>query len=216
MTKIIELKQVFGLYAFIFIFWGLYRFLFRLPLEIEEIILKPIVWLVPVFWLLWRRKENLPSIGWSGKNIFKSLYLGIGLGIIFAIEGFLANNLKYGGISLVRLSYSSLDLLLAALGVSFVTAVVEETVFRGYIFSRLWRLLKDELQANLISSSGWMLIHLPISIFVLHYTPSQVFVYLLLTFIFGVGSAFVYGRTGTIIAPVLLHVFWSWPITLFR
>jgi len=210
------LKSITQLYVFIFLVWGFYRYLFRLPEEVEELVLKPIIWLGPVFYLLWRENEGLPSVGWSPKNLFKSLYLGIGLGMVFAIEGLLAHALKYQGLSLSKFSYTSLPVLIMAMAVSLGTAISEETVFRGYIFSRLLRVLKDEWLANLISSLGWALIHLPISIFVLHYDVLQIFIYLFLTFLFGLGSAFVFARTETIVASILLHVFWGWPLILFR
>ncbi|PJE67281.1 hypothetical protein COU95_03355 [Candidatus Shapirobacteria bacterium CG10_big_fil_rev_8_21_14_0_10_40_9] len=210
------LKNVVTLYTFIFLIWGFYRYLFRLPEEIEELVLKPIIWLGPVFFLLFKEKASLSSLGWTGKNLFKSLYLGIGLGIIFAIEGLFTHTLKYGGISFVKLAYTSLPVFLVALGVSLGTAISEETAFRGYIFNRLWQILKNEWLANLVSSLGWALVHLPITIFVFHYNPVQILVFLILTFIFGAGSAFVFARTGTVVASVLLHVFWGWPIILFR
>jgi membrane protease YdiL (CAAX protease family) len=211
-----NLKHLIKLYAIVLIVWGFYRFLFRFPEEIEELILKPILWLGSLFYFLWKEKASLSSVGWTNKNFFKSLYLGIGLGIFFSIEGLLAHTLKYQGISLVELSYASSLVFLVALGVSFVTALVEETVFRGYIFSRLWQILKNEWMANLISAFSWSLVHLPITIFVLHYGLLQISIYLFLTFIFGIGSAFLFARTENILSSVLLHVFWGWPIILFR
>ena len=86
-----ELERVFGYWAFLFIVWGLYRFLFRLPEEIEEGILKPLIWLGPLFWLV-GTKENRPifsSLGFSRKNILSSCYWGIGLGAILTFEGLL-------------------------------------------------------------------------------------------------------------------------------
>lgn len=216
MTRLKIIKQIIGLYSFIFIVWGLYRYLFRLPEEIEEVILKPLIWLVPIFWLIRKEKERLVLVGWTTKNLFKSLYLGIGLGIIFAFAGFLAHNLKYGGLNLVAVPSAAGGLLLVALAVSLVTAVCEETVFRGFIFSQLWQVMRNELAANVLSSLGWAVIHFPVAIFTLHYNFSQMMIYLILTFIFGAASSLVFARTGTITASVLLHVFWSWPINLFR
>lgn len=209
-------KRIIVLYAFLFVFWGFYRYLFRLPEEVEELVLKPLIWLGVLAFILYKEKANLSSVGWSKKNLFKSLYWGIGLGFVFAFEGFFANFLKYGEFSFIKLSYPTTQLFLTALGVSLVTAVSEETVFRGYIFNRLWKVLKKEWSANLISSTAFVLIHLPITLFVFHYTPGQVAVFALLSFIFGIGSAFLFARTGTVIASVLLHVLWSWPIILFR
>lgn len=216
MSKIKVIKQIVVLYVFIFLAWGLYRYLFRLPSEIEELILKPLVWLIPVFLILKREKKGFGSIGWSSKNLFKSLYLGIGLGIIFAFEGLLANNLKYGQLNLVDSSLISSNAFIVSLFISFVTAISEETVFRGFIFTRLWEITKNEWFANIVSSVGWTLIHFPITVFVFHYSLEQMIIYWILTFIFGFASCLVYGRTQTILAPILLHVFWSWPINLFR
>lgn len=216
MKSKIEFKRVTLLYVFILLIWGFYRYLFRLPEEIEEIILKPIIWLGPVLFLVWREKKGLKSIGWSLNNLFKSLYLGIGLGILFAFEGLLTHLLKYQGFSFVDLQYQTLSALLVALGVSLATAISEETAFRGYIFNRLWPLLKNEWAANLITSFGWALVHLPITFFVFHYNFEQMVTFLVLVFVFGIASAFIFARTKTIVASILLHVFWAWPIILFR
>jgi len=40
--------------------------------------------------------------------------------------------------------------------------------------------------------------------------------YLFLVFVFGLGASFVFSRTGNLASSILLHVFWSWPIILFR
>ncbi|MEK7182892.1 MAG: CPBP family intramembrane glutamic endopeptidase, partial [Patescibacteria group bacterium] len=95
-------------------------------------------------------------------------------------------------------------------------ALSEETVFRGFIFNRLWKAFQGEWSANLLTSSGWALIHLPVTVFVLKYDVAQAVSFLFLTFLFGVASAFVFARTGNVFSSVLLHVFWEWPIILFR
>ena len=105
---------------------------------------------------------------------------------------------------------------MTSLGLSFITALSEETAFRGYIFSRLLISLKSELIANIIQTLLWTAIHVPIAFFVWGYTLPQGIVYLFLTAIFGMGSAFIFGRTKNIAGPILLHVLWEWPIILFR
>lgn len=210
-------KDVVCLYTFLLLVWGLYRFLFRLPEYIEEIVLKPIIWLGPVMWYLYKEKTNLSSVGWSVKNLFKNVYLGIGWGVVFGFLGILTHLFKYRGFSFLKtVSLATPDLFLIAFGLSFITAISEETVFRGFLFNRLWQVFSDEWLANLISALAWVLIHVPVGIFILHYSPPQMFVFLGLNFIFGVGAAFVFARTRTVVAPILLHVLWGWPIILFR
>jgi hypothetical protein len=70
--KEIAVKHITVLAAYILIVWGFYRFLFKLPEEIEEIIVKPLLWLVPVFILLRKEKLGLTSIGITSKNLFPS------------------------------------------------------------------------------------------------------------------------------------------------
>ncbi|MBI3290478.1 CPBP family intramembrane metalloprotease [Candidatus Microgenomates bacterium] len=215
-----SIKHVFQLYAFIFVVWGFYRFLFKLPEEVEELILKPIIWLGPLIWVLYREKVGSPTkalatVGWTSRNLFKSIYLAIGIGILLAIEGAFINSIKYGSFNFLKENLTQ-SMLLGALGISFVTAISEETVFRGFIFNRLWKYLKSEWSANIITSVSWALVHLPVTVFVFRYTGEQILVFILLTFLFGVVSAIVYARTGNIVSSVLLHVFWEWPIILFR
>jgi membrane protease YdiL (CAAX protease family) len=139
----------------------------------------------------------------------------VGLGIVFAFEGLLTNIFKYRGLNLVSLDYGAGEFL-GLLLLSFVTAFSEESVFRGYIFNRLWLIWKSEWLANIVSAFLFVLIHLPVGVFVLGYTPLVMLGYLFFVFVYGFGAAFVFARTGNLISSILLHVFWSWPIILFR
>ena len=212
-----SLRRVFALFCFIFAFWSLYRYFPELlPEWVEELILKPLLWLGPTFWLVRKvEKEPFSSLGLTKKNLFPSLYWGIGLGIVFGLEGLLTNIFKYKGLSLVALDYSLWGFF-GALGLSLATAFSEEIVFRGYIFNRLWRLWQKEWLANLVSAGLFSLIHLAVGVFVLGYTPVVMMTFLFLVFLYGLGAAFVFARTSNVVASILLHVFWSWPIILFR
>jgi membrane protease YdiL (CAAX protease family) len=122
---------------------------------------------------------------------------------------------KYKGLNLVSLGYSS-TFFLGLFVISLATAFSEETVFRGYIFNRLWQIWRKEWLANIVSSLLFVIIYLPVGVFVLGYTPVVMLAYLFFVFIFAFGSAFVFGRTQNVLSSILLHVFWSWPIVLFR
>ncbi len=214
----LSIKHVFALFCFIFAFWSLYRYFPEgvFPLWVEELIFKPLIWLVPTFWLVLRIEgEKISSLGLTKKNLFPALYWGIGLGIVFAAEGLVTNIIKYQGLHLPELEYSSLGLIGLVL-LSFVTAFSEEIVFRGYIFTRLWRLWQSEWLANLVSAFLFALIHLPIGVFVLGYSPMTMLAYLFFVFVYGFGAAFVFARSENIVSAILMHVFWSWPIILFR
>ncbi len=213
-SKVAILKNVTIYSAYLLLFWAFYRFLFRLPENIEELVIKPATWLLPLFIFLKKEKVGLASVGITFKNLFSSVYLSLGLGAIFVAEALLTNYLKYGGFNFGA-NIGTFPLL-PSLGLSFATAFSEETAFRGYIFGRLSGVLKNEWIANLIQTVLWTAIHVPIAFFVLKMGLATGMVYLVITAIFGVGSAFIFGRTRNVFGSILLHVLWEWPIILFR
>jgi len=202
----------------LFIVWGLYRFLFRLPEELEEGILKPLIWLGPLFWLV-GAKENrsiFPSLGFNRKNILPSFYWGIGLGAILTLEGLLINYLKYNSFSFISAPYESAEAFFVAFGLSLVTAFCEEVAFRGFMLNRLAETLKEEKVSNLLTSFCFTLIHFPAAFFVYHYPFPQIVIYFFLIFLASLAAGFSFLKNKNVLAPILVHFFWWWPIILFR
>lgn len=215
MNNILNFKRAIGLSAYLLIIWGFYRFLVQLPEPIEEIFIKPIIWLLPVFYLLHKEKKGIGSLGVTFKNLFAAIYYALGLGIIFVIEALIVNYVKYGGQFNLGANLGNLPFF-SALGLSFATSITEELTFRGYVFTRFHAFLKNELVANITTSLIWALIHVPITIFVWKLDLNASLIYLSLTTIFGIGSAFVFAKTKNIFSSILLHILWQWPIILFR
>lgn len=215
-TSTLEVKNVFILYSILLVVWGFYRVLFKLPQEVEELILKPIIWLGPLFYFLAKEKKGLSSVGWTFKGLFKGIYWGLGLGILFGAIAIFSNSLKYGGGLSLSPDILNGENLLLGLSLSFVTAIAEETVFRGYIFNRLTDYLGNSLVANIMTTIGWGIIHLPVLIFSYHFGLSVVILQLFLSCIFSFGASLIFARTQNIISPILLNVLWTWPIVLFR
>jgi len=215
LSRVSVVKNVTIYSAYLLVIWSFYRFEFQLPNEIEELFVKPILWLLPIYFLVIKKEGfGLSTLGFTFKNFFPSIYLSIGLGAVFVLEGLLTNFLKYGHLNFgANIGTTSLAL---SLGLSFATAFSEETAFRGYVFNRLRFALKNEFSANLVQTILWTAIHVPIAFFIWGYTIPQGIVYLLITAVFGFGSAFIFARTQNIWGSILLHVLWEWPIILFR
>lgn len=211
----INFKRAVYLAVYLLIVWGFYRFLFQLPEQIEELFIKPVVWILPVLYLVKAERQTLESVGITTKGLFPAVYYALGLGAFFVMEALVINFVKYGGQFNLGANIGNLPLL-PALGLSFATAISEELAFRGYIFTRVFNFIKNEIYANLLTSVFWAMIHVPITVFVWKLDFTAAVTYLVLTAIFGIGSAFVFARTKNIVSPILLHVLWQWPIILFR
>lgn len=213
-SKVGYLKNVTIYTTYLLLIWAFYRFLFQLPDNIEELYVKPIIWLVPLFYFVWKEREGLSSLGYTFKNLFPAIYLSIGFGALFLVEAIVTNFAKYGG--LIFNANIGSSPIMGALGLSLATAISEETAFRGYIFSRLTLVLRSAVSANIIQAIVWTAIHIPVVFFVWGYSLSQGLIYLAITMVFGIGSAFIFSRTKNIWGSILLHVLWEWPIILFR
>ncbi len=213
-NKILFVKHITILSTYLLIIWAFYRFLFQFPTEIEELIIKPIVWLAPIFYFLKKEKLGFYSIGLTFKKFFPSIYFSLALGAVFVGEAVLINYAKYHGLNFQ--ANTGLIPLMPSLGISFVTALSEELTFRGYIFNRLLLVLKNEVLANVIQTLLWTAIHVPIAFFVLKLDVTSGIVYLFLTAMFGFGSAFIFNKTKNVFGSIVLHVLWEWPIILFR
>ncbi|MBM3209249.1 CPBP family intramembrane metalloprotease [Candidatus Shapirobacteria bacterium] len=209
------LKRAFWLYGILLVFWGFYRFLLRLPEPIEELVLKPIIWLGPTFGLvaLAEKRPLLSSLGFGKRDLAKNIYWGAALGMFFSLFALTINFFKYGTFDFIKITPAVFWLGLA---ISLFTAISEEVVFRGYLLHRLFEALRNEWQVVLLSSLGFVVMHLPMVVFGFHYGFAQIYTYSVLVFFYSLGAGILFLRTGNIIAPILMHLFWSWPIILFR
>ena len=212
--KEIAIKHATILVSYLLVIWGFYRFLFKLPEEVEDLLIKPVLWLIPVFYFLRKEKLDISSIGITSKNLFSSVYQAILLGAIFSIVAVVVNFIKYQGINFSA-NIGTVNFWLS-LGLSFITGFTEEVTFRGYLFTRLWHVFENEWKANIVTSFIWALIHIPLVVFWLELNLSSTLIILLLTSLFGIGSAYIYARTKNVFSSILLHIFWGWPIILFR
>jgi uncharacterized protein len=207
-------KHVTVYVAYLFVVWGLYRLLVFFPEEVEELAIKPLIWLLPIGLILKKEKDRLSSVGITLTNLFPSVYFVLGLGAIFVIEAVIFNFIKHNGLDFG--ANIGNNLFFVSLGLSFATSFSEEIAFRGYVFNRLWGITKNEWLANGLSTLLWTLIHVPMVLFVWKYNLSAALTYLLVTALFGAGSAFIFARTGNVFSSIVLHVLWEWPIILFR
>jgi hypothetical protein len=160
---------------YLLIAWSIFRYFVRLPEVIEELWFKPLVWLMPVFWMTLATRMS-PSF----------------------LRGDLVKSLLYGSVSglaaflLVRLIIvHTLDIpSVNRMGMAFSTAVVEGTALFGFV---LWGLKAKSKTINseliLIFSLIYLVIHLPIALFVYDLTGIQLVGYSILNLsVGGIGA----------------------------
>jgi membrane protease YdiL (CAAX protease family) len=153
-----------------------------------------------ILFFLWRNAEPINWIGWTFKNSWKEIGLGIGLYIPFFIAaGFLERALQVAGLSvpstpLPSMAAKGMGELLLAIALVAVVALGEETIFRGYLILRLKVITTSPTAAALLSATIFSLGH--------GYEGSAGVV---TVGVMGVIFALIYIWRQSLVAPIVMH-----------
>jgi len=119
-----------------------------------------------ILFFVWRNDEPVNSIGWTFKNVWREIALGIGLYVpFFLATGLFERALRVAGLSIPSTPLPSFmaakgmgEFLLAFVLVT-VVALAEETIFRGYLILRLKAITERPAVAMLLSAALFSLGH---------------------------------------------------------
>lgn len=211
-----SLTSVFRLWAWILLGWSLYRYFFTLPEWFDEFILKPLVFVGPVLWYLRSiEKRNLASLGLTTKNLFTSIYIGLGFGFIFALEGLAANAIKYGKLTIQPIQAFTENGLLLLLVLSLATAISEEILSRGFLFTRIYEKTKNLPYASILSTLMFVSLHVPILVTSLRLQGFTLVLFFVTNLILGFANSLLMYNTRSVVAPILVHLFWNMTVALY-
>ena len=210
------LTKLYTIWGSIVVVWAIYRAKFVLPEVVDEFFVKPLVFLGPVlYFVLLYEKRPLASIGWQSKKLMRDVYLGVGFAAIFTVLGGVANFLKYGTINLNPIVPITGTTLLVALILSIVTSFVEESLVRGFLFSRLVATYRNQFKGLVISTLMYLVILTPIILTRLQLTPSSLMILLVSNIIMSAANSMIYYETRSIALPVFIHAFWNMSAVLY-
>ena len=153
-----------------------------------------------VFYFVWRNREPLSQLGWTTKKLPKEVIWGI---VLFFPVVLVSNWIESIMLSLGLTAPSKLPSMLVAAGGSqavlafllvVVVAIVEETVFRGYLLLRLQTVTRRPWAAVLLSSLIFSIGH--------GYEGTAGVVRV---FFVGVFFAVIYLWRKSLVAPMVIH-----------
>ncbi len=215
-NKTFSLDPIFRLWAWILLAWCLYRYFFKLPEYIDEFVAKPLVFVVPVLWyVIHKEKRRLESLGLTYKNLFPSLYAGLGLGLLFALEGIAVNAFKYGKLTIVPIDALRQYGLVTLLILSAATAFSEELLNRGFLFNRILEKKKSFLIAASVSTLLFVLLHVPILVTSLKLQGMTLVLFFITDVILGFATSALFYAYRSLVAPILIHTFWNMTVALY-
>lgn len=203
-------------WGWIVLVWALYRYFFQFPEWADEFIFKPLVFVLPVLWYVRKReKKSLQTIGLTTKNLFTSIYIGLGFGFVFAIEGLAANAIKYGKIEIMPIAAFEQYGMGMLILLSAATAFSEEVLSRGFVFSRFMEGKKGLMYSATMSALMFVVLHIPILAFSLKLQGSALLLFFVTDFVLAFANALLLYNTGSLVAPILIHIFWNMTVALY-
>lgn len=209
-------ERTYQVWGWVALAWALYRYFFRFPEWVDEFLVKPAVFIAPIVWYVTSiEKRNLSSLGLSTKGIFKNLYIGFGFGFLFALEGFVSNAIKYKSIQIAPLDAFTQYGLGMMLLLSLATAISEEILSRGFVFTRLLEAKRGIWFSATVSTLLFVLLHVPILVLSLKLQGASLILFFVTDFILGFANSLLLFNTGSLVAPILIHVFWNMTVALY-
>lgn len=203
----------------IFIVWALYRSTITTYEWIDELLVKPLIFVGPVLYMTLKyHKDSISSLGFSShpRHIFLDLYVGVIIGVLFAFEGLYANYLKNGDFSFTPIPAVAASAGLAPfLLTNLATAVSEEILGRGYLYQQLLRATGKQYPAAAVSSFLFLLLHVPILFLRLNLSGTALVTYLASVFFLGFTNCYLLSWRKSLTVPILIHLFWNMTIALY-
>lgn len=216
-SKINELRKALMVYVVVFTMWGLYRLLFRFPLELEEIVFKPLVFLPLVLSVLLGEGKRgmvlVKALGFNRKELLISVYFGLTFGVVFLLAVRLGS-FVFSGYETTDFGFLFIRFFQLAF-LSFVTAVWEQVLFSGFLLRRVFKAFRDEWSSVSLVAFLFVMLHVPALLLEPEILPVFASVELALLFFVGFGNAVLMLRTKNILAPILAHSLWAVAIGMF-
>lgn len=211
-------QSMLNIWAIVLIMWSVYRAKFQLPEVIDELIAKPIVFLLPVYWYIknTEKKDFGPSVWLTTTKLFSNIYLSLFIGAIFALSALMANYGKFGtfsfGETLLNMHAQS---LVFAIVIALFTAFCEEVVSRGFVLKRLYEESGNVYTSSFLASVLFLILHIPILLTNLKLTGSVLLWFMVTDFILSLINSFVFLSRRSLVSPILIHALYNLSIILY-
>jgi membrane protease YdiL (CAAX protease family) len=155
------------------------------------------------------RKQRLNSIGVTAKNVGRALLIGMVFGILFSLAMNVIPSILTGG-KVITLSAALYNIFYYFV----VIALSEEIVFRGYIQTRIYGLIKHDILAIFITAFLFYAMHLPFQMVAYGMQINIVNMITMIALHFVMN--FLYRKYNSLAAPTIFHGLLDWGGNLLR
>lgn len=211
--EIASAREVGWVYTVVLLVWMVYRVFSPFSVWFEELVVKGVVFGIPVYVVGRRLGWGWSDLGIRGEGLFRGVYLGIVMGLVLGVVGQLANVLRHGGLMVTDRGLTS-EMMGAFILLALITAFWESLLFFGYIQHRLAGVLSESYLV-LVVGMLFGVIHVPALIIVERMGVANLGVSLVALVLLGIGNSILSMREKNLIGPIICQVTWGMAVFLF-
>lgn len=216
--KISTIERVLNVWAIVLIVWSIYRTKFHLPEWFDEFIMKPIVFIGPIYFYVKRyEKTDFASSIWlNTKKLFSDVYLGIFIGVLFASSALLSNYIKHGTISFGSTLFATDGRTMVFIfAIALATAISEEILSRGFMLKRLYEESKNMYLASFNASVLFFILHIPILFTNARLSGNVLLLFMTTNILLSLANSFIFLERKSLVLPILIHTFYNIALILY-
>ncbi|MCL4374681.1 CPBP family intramembrane metalloprotease [Patescibacteria group bacterium] len=209
------MQKTLNFWAIILIVWSIYRANFHLPEAVDELIVKPAIFILPVYFFItrWEKRPFFAGIGLNFSSIKKDALVGFGAGGLFFLVGILANYFKHQ--RQIVLPSFHLAPALASLVLATATSVSEEVLSRGFVLKRLYQESKNVFSASFLASVLFFFLHVPILFTSLRISGGTILFIMATDIVFSLFVSFTYLERKSLLPAILIHALYNLSFVFF-
>lgn len=213
------IEKVLNVWAIVLIAWSVYRGIFRtdLPIWFDEFIAKPLIFLLPLIYFINKneKKNFFTAVALKNKGVGKEITIGVLLGLIFFVTGAIGIYVRQNGALLdLGALFQGKNVIYFAV-ISLFTSASEEILSRGFVLKRLYEQSKNVFSSSFFASLLFFFLHVPILFTTERITGTMLLQVMLTDLVLSLAVSFLFIRRGNLIAPIVVHAFYSLSIYLF-
>ena len=208
----LKIERLLTSWGIIVIAWSIFRSNFAVPIWFSELVIKPVVFLLPVYWYVKKSEKMgnfLTHIGFPKKGIWRELLLTVLLMMLIAgfglISLYTSSSIKVLFVN--RFTFEKIGTLFL---LALASAFSEEIVGRGFLFNYLFKYSKHFLLSLFISSTLFFILYLPGAL-TLNLGGQDLLVNLVLNFMLSFITGIAFYMRKNIVVSIGVHamiVFW--------
>jgi membrane protease YdiL (CAAX protease family) len=208
----LKIEKLLTSWGVIVILWSIFRSSIPLPVWFSELIAKPLIFILPVYWFVSKNEKMghfWAKIGFPKKGLVKELLLTLLLMVLIIGFGFLSL-LTSQGVKIVFINQIDLSHWGSLLGLAFLSAFSEEIVGRGFLFNYLLKYSKSFMLSLFVSSTLFFVLYLPGAL-TLNMGGMDLVLNLLLNFMLSFVTAIAFYLRKNLLPAIGVHaiiVFW--------